>query len=135
MFCDPTPARRRLGQGGFRILVAHVYDRRCAVTGDHTLPVLEAAHIRPVAVCGLHQVASGLLLRFDIHALFRLWLCDCHTQPSFSREPPPARRIAQEGGVYYKAGPGRELWVPNEEECRPSREALEWHGDAVFMAR
>ncbi len=37
----------RLGQGGFRVVVMEGYGRRCAITGEKTLPVLEAAHIRP----------------------------------------------------------------------------------------
>jgi putative restriction endonuclease len=70
MFGESLPARRRLGQGGFRILVADTYQRHCAVTGERTLPVLEAAHIRPVTAGGLHEVGNGLLLRSDIHTLF-----------------------------------------------------------------
>ncbi len=41
--------RGRLGQGAFRVLVTDAYQRRCAVTGERTLPVLEAAHIKPYA--------------------------------------------------------------------------------------
>jgi putative restriction endonuclease len=37
-------ANVRLGQGSFRLLVTDSYERRCAVTGERTLPVLEAAH-------------------------------------------------------------------------------------------
>lgn len=37
MFSDPLLARRRLGQGAFRVLVTDTYDRRCAVTNEHTL--------------------------------------------------------------------------------------------------
>ena len=37
----------RLGQGLFRILVTDAYQRHCALTGERTLPVLEAAHIKP----------------------------------------------------------------------------------------
>ena len=32
----------RLGQGGFRISVIDAYNRRCAITGEKSLPVLEA---------------------------------------------------------------------------------------------
>ena len=42
--------RGRLGQGAFRVLVTDAYERRCAVTGEKTLPVLEAAHIKPYAL-------------------------------------------------------------------------------------
>src|SRR5207245_78783 len=34
------------------------------------LPVLHAAHIRPVSEGGRHLVTNGLLLRSDVHALF-----------------------------------------------------------------
>lgn len=60
MFSDPVLTRRRLGQGGFRILVTDTYDRQCAVTGEHTLPVLQAAHIKPVSQGGEHLVNNGL---------------------------------------------------------------------------
>lgn len=30
-----------------RVLVTEAYGRRCAVTGERTLPALEAAHIKP----------------------------------------------------------------------------------------
>ena len=36
--------RRRLGQGTFRSLVLDAYGRACAVTSEHSLPVLDAAH-------------------------------------------------------------------------------------------
>lgn len=43
----PHLIQPRLGQGAFRVLVTDLYDRRCAVTQERTLPALEAAHIRP----------------------------------------------------------------------------------------
>ena len=46
-FGAPQLIKPRLGQGAFRILVTDIYDRRCAVTRERTLPALEAAHIRP----------------------------------------------------------------------------------------
>jgi putative restriction endonuclease len=45
---EPTLVKPRLGQGAFRVVVADAYKRRCAITGESTLPVLEAAHIRPL---------------------------------------------------------------------------------------
>ena len=52
--------RGRLGQGAFRVLVTDAYERRCAVTGEKTLPVLEAAHIKPYALHDPHRVSNGL---------------------------------------------------------------------------
>jgi len=66
----PTLVYPRLGQGSFRVLVTDLYGRRCAVTGERTLPVLEAAHVRPVSAGGPHDPRNGLLLRSDLHTLF-----------------------------------------------------------------
>jgi putative restriction endonuclease len=46
-FGKPTTILPRLGQGSFRVLVTDLYERRCTITGEQTLPVLQAAHIRP----------------------------------------------------------------------------------------
>ncbi len=62
--------RARLGQGTFRVLVTDAYARRCAITGERTLPALEAAHIQSFAKSGPNVTANGLLLRSDLHKLF-----------------------------------------------------------------
>ena len=48
-FGAPGLVTPRLGQGSFRLLVTDAYRYRCAMTSERTLPVLEAAHIRPFA--------------------------------------------------------------------------------------
>ena len=60
----------RLGQGAFRVLVTDAYSRRCSITGEKTLPVLEAAHIKSYALSGPHALSNGILFRSDIHKLF-----------------------------------------------------------------
>lgn len=60
----------RLGQSSFRLLVTDAYKRRCSITGEHTLPVLEAAHIKPFSQSRSHEISNGLLLRSDFHKLF-----------------------------------------------------------------
>lgn len=57
-FGAPHLIRPRLGQGAFRVLVTDVYGRKCAVTGERTLPALEAAHIRPYAEGGRTKLAT-----------------------------------------------------------------------------
>lgn len=69
-FGTPVRVQPRLGQGAFRLLVTDTYQRRCAVTRERTLPALDAAHIRPYADGGTHEISNGLLLRRDIHSLF-----------------------------------------------------------------
>lgn len=58
--------RARLGQGAFQVLVGEAYQRRCAITGESTLPVLEAAHIRSYADGGPHRISNGMLLRLPV---------------------------------------------------------------------
>lgn len=65
-----TLSRIRIGQGVFRIMVTSAYDNACEITGDHTLPVLEAAHIKPFSLSGPHSVSDGTLARSDLHKLF-----------------------------------------------------------------
>lgn len=49
----------RLGQGSFRIAVMEAYNNGCAVTGEHSMPALETAHIRPWAQGGTHEISNG----------------------------------------------------------------------------
>ena len=46
-------------------MVTEAYQRRYAMTGERTLPVLQASHIKPYAESGPHRVDNGLLLRAD----------------------------------------------------------------------
>jgi putative restriction endonuclease len=124
--------RARLGQGAFRVLVTDAYQRRCAVTGERTLPVLEAAHIRPFAERGPHHVENGLLLRSDLHTLFdRGYL----TVTEELRVEVSARIREQfnNGREYYKHH-GQPLQVtPRAAAERPSRDLLRWHNEHCFL--
>lgn len=131
IFGEPTLFRPRLGQGAFRVAVTDAYGRRCAVTGEKTLPVLEAAHIRPVASGGRHEITNGLLFRSDIHTLFDRGYVTVTPDLRF-RVSPRLRRDWSNGREYY-ALEGREVEVPGKGGLRPDREGLEWHGDAVFL--
>lgn len=118
--------RARIGQGSFRVLVTDAYKRRCAMSGEKTLPVLEAAHSRAYSEQGPHETSNGLLLRADLHRLF-----DKHyltITPDFKIEV--SKRIHEEyenGKDYYKLH-GRDLAVlPDHSYELPSREHIEWH--------
>jgi len=65
----PQTVQPRLGHGTVRIAVTSAYGA-CAVSGEHSLPALEAAHVRPYADGGTHALPNGLLLRADIHRLY-----------------------------------------------------------------
>lgn len=124
--------RGRLGQGAFRVLVTEAYQRRCAVTGERTLPVLEAAHIQPFAEHGPHSVSNGLLLRSDLHTLFdRGYLTvteDLRVEVS--------KRIREEfenGREYYEHNGQPLLLVPGGAEERPSPAFLHWHNEHRYL--
>lgn len=123
--------RPRLGQGSFRILVTDAYDRRCAVTGERVLPVLQAAHIRPSAAGGEHRVDNGLLPRSDLHTLFdRGYLT---VTPELRLEV--SRRIREdfENGRHYCALHGEPVREPLGERQRPAAEFLRWHDEHAFL--
>ncbi|HET7787015.1 MAG TPA: HNH endonuclease [Myxococcales bacterium] len=127
----PQLVAPRLGQGTFRVLVTDVYQRRCAVTGERTLPVLEAAHIQPYAAGGRHSIRNGLLLRSDLHTLFdRGYLT---VTPEARVEV--SRRIREEfeNGREYYALQGHELRLPPRSESQPASELLRWHNENVFL--
>lgn len=125
--------RARLGQGAFRVLVIDSYERRCAVTGEKTLPVLEAAHIRPYAEQGPHAVRNGLLLRSDLHRLFDLGYVT--VTPELKLEVSSRLREEWHNGREYYAYHGRELsHVPRSADDRPGRAYLEWHNENRFRS-
>ena len=122
--------RPRLGQGTFRVAVTGAYAGACTVSGEHSLPVLEAAHIRPYGDEGTHDVANGLLLRADIHRLFDAGYVTVTPDRRFV----VSRRLAQEwenGKAYYEME-GREIRVPTRSADRPDPALLRWHNENVF---
>ena len=67
---EPQLIHPRLGQGAFRVLVTDIYNRRCAITHERTLPALEAAHIRPYGDGGEHEALQRTAASARIHSLF-----------------------------------------------------------------
>jgi putative restriction endonuclease len=130
MFGDSVPVRPRLGQGSFRVVVTDVYQRRCAITRERVLPVLEAAHIKPVKDGGRHETANGLLLRSDIHRLFDRGYVTVTPDHRF-RVSRQLKADFHNGQEYVRLA-GSELWLPHAADDRPDREFLEWHADTVF---
>lgn len=125
--------RGRLGQGAFRVLVTDAYLRRCAVTGEKTLPVLEAAHIKPCALTGPHSVTNGILLRSDLHKLFDLGYVTI--TPALRLEVSRRLKAEWENGREYYAYHGKELTCrPADSANLPAREYLQWHNENRFEA-
>jgi putative restriction endonuclease len=126
----PNLVAPRLGQGAFRVVVTDAYERRCAITGEKVLPVLDAAHIRPFAEQGPHRVQNGILLRSDLHTLFdRGYLT---VTPELQLEVSWRLREDFENGRNYHALRGRGLRAPQTPASRPAREFLVWHNENVY---
>jgi putative restriction endonuclease len=127
---EPVLVQPRLGQGSFRVLVTDAYERRCAISSERTLPVLEAAHIKPYSELGEHKVTNGILLRQDIHTLFDKGYLTI--TPDLKIEV--SRRIREEfenGRDYYKYN-GQPMRPPQSLMDRPSSEYLAWHNETVY---
>lgn len=123
--------QQRHGQGAWRILITDLYGRRCAVTGERALPVLEAAHIKPVSLGGQHQIGNGLLLRSDVHRLFDDGYVT--VTPDYSFEVSDALKEEFDDGETYRPFQSSPIWVPHDKRLRPSPELLEWHNAEVFQ--
>jgi putative restriction endonuclease len=127
---DPRLMQPRLGQATFRIVVLDAYARVCAVTEEHSLPALEAAHIRSYAHDGPHDVRNGLLLRADLHRLFDTGYIT--VTPDLRLEVGARLRDEYHNGRSYYPLHGARLQVPPAVPHRPEKEFLEWHNEHVF---
>lgn len=128
----PIEIRPRLGQGGFRLAVTDAYGRACAVTREHSLPVLEAAHIRPYGMGGSHEIQNGLLLRSDVHRLFDRGYVTVTPERRF-RVSRHLRDDFSNGRSYYPLD-GAEIALPATQVDWPSPELLSWHNEHKFRA-
>jgi HNH endonuclease len=129
-FGAPQLVQPRLGQGAFRVVVTDNYQRRCAVTGEKTLPALDAAHIRPYGEGGEHSPSNGLLLRRDIHSLFDAGYVT--VSPAMRFEVSSKIREEFENGRHYYALHGQPIATPKTLIHRPDAGALSWHNEHVY---
>jgi len=122
--------RPRLGQSTFRYALEQAYGR-CAVTGEHSLPALDAAHIVPYGDGGDHALENGLLLRADVHRLFDRGYVTVTGEYEFR----VSRRLREDydnGKVYYQHD-GRTIWTPGAPYPKPDPERLERHATERFL--
>lgn len=127
---EPRLVQPRLGQATFRIAVLDAYGRGCAVTDEHSLPALEASHIRPYAHEGPHEIRNGLLLRADLHRLFDTGYAT--VTPELRLEISARLREDYQNGRSYYPLQGAHLKVPTAAVHRPDKAFLEWHNQHVF---
>jgi putative restriction endonuclease len=124
--------RARLGQGTFRVMVTEAYHRSCSITGEKTLPVLQASHIKPFSKEGPNRTANGLLLRSDLHILFDRGYITI--APDYRVEV--SRKIKEEfnnGREYYPLHGKRLKNLPDSALDRPAMEFINWHNEEIYV--
>lgn len=121
----------RLGQGAFRVQLTDAYYRRCSVTGEKTLPALEAAHIKPYSESGPYYLSNGILLRADLHKLYDAGYLTF--TPDYRVEVSRKIKEKYENGRAYYAMHGKALKIlPSKEIDRPSKDFIEWHNNNIY---
>jgi len=127
---EPVLVRPRLGQGAFRVVVTDNYQRRCAISGERTLPALDAAHIRPFADGGSHEASNGILLRRDIHSLFDAGYVTISPEMKFE----VSGRIKEEfeNGRHYYALHGQAVAKPIDPKRQLEPSSLVWHNENCY---
>ena len=131
-FGSPQIILPRLGQGNFRIAVMEAYSRACAITHEHSLPALEAAHIKFFNKEGPNEVSNGILLRADFHKLFDKGYIT--VTPDYRLEVSPHLKLDYDNGKSYYPLHGSFLNIPKSPSEAPSKEFLQWHNEKVYRA-
>jgi putative restriction endonuclease len=121
----------RLGQGAFRVQLTDAYFRKCSISGEKTLPVLEAAHIKRFSDSGPNHLSNGILLRADLHKLYDsgyiTFTNDYRVEVS--------RKIKEEyenGKEYYRFHGNELLILPERIADRPNSNHIEWHNTNIY---
>jgi putative restriction endonuclease len=125
-----TTYRPLWGQGAFRVIVTDAYRRRCAVTQERVLPALEAAHIKPYAESGPHDLGNGILLRSDIHHLLDHGYVTI--SPDYHFEVSKCIKEDFDNGEEYNKLHGSNLYLPTNKIEYPNQEFINWHNEERF---
>lgn len=128
---DSILSKVRIGQGAFRAGVIDAYNKRCSISGEKTLPVLEAAHIKPYSMSGLNLISNGILLRSDMHKLFDAGYITI--TPDYKVEI--SHKIKEEfenGREYYQHHGKSLLYLPDNSFERPNPNFLIWHNEIRY---
>jgi len=127
----------REGQGAFRLRLLEAYQGACAITGEHTEPVLDAAHIQSYLGPRSNHPRNGIVMTKEFHTLFDRGLVTI--EPPSSGQPDYRIRVSRlirerwNNGKRYNEFDGAPLRsVPANPRLQPSPDALAWHGAHVF---
>ena len=121
----------RQGQGSFRVRVLDAYHRQCAVSHEHSLPVLEAAHIVEWSDTHTNDVTNGILLRADIHKLFDAGYVTIDPDGYRFVVSKRLKEDYDNGREYYQLH-GSQILLPEDSTAWPGVTALKRHNDSVY---
>ena len=108
----------REGQGAFRARLLDAYGRSCAITGEHTEPVLDAAHIQRYLGPRSNHLQNGMLMTKEFHTLFDLGYVT--VTPDYVVRVSPALSTDWHNGQRYYPNDGKPLVaVPKTSSLRP----------------
>ncbi len=127
----PVTIKIRQGQAAFRINVLRAYGRRCALTGETAISVLEAAHLREFASQGPHRVENGMLLRVDIHRLYDAGYFTFDEGWRVIQSPRLATDFPQSN--YCELLQDKEIRLPNRKSHSPNASYVAWHRENRFL--
>jgi putative restriction endonuclease len=121
----------RQGQGTFRVEVTDAYHRQCAVSREHSLPVLEAAHIIEWSDTHTNDVTNGILLRADIHKLFDAGYVTIDPDGYRFVVSKRLKEDYDNGKEYYQLH-GSRILLPEDPNAWPGRDVLAERNSEVF---
>jgi putative restriction endonuclease len=124
---------RALRNQVFRRIVLRAYDERCALTGLKLIngggrAEVEAAHIKPVEMCGPDIITNGIALSGTAHWMFDHGLISLTDDLEIlvSRQVNDVESIR---GFISKSG---RAFPPHQERDRPHPAFLRWHRENCF---
>ena len=121
----------RLGQGAFRVNLTDAYHRKCAISGEKTLPVLEAAHIKRYSESGPNYTSNGILIRADLHKLFDAGYITL-TKNLKIEVSKRIREKFENGKDYYKYHGQSLNHLPSKKVNQPDSGYIEWHNQHIY---
>lgn len=116
---------KREKQDQFRDKIKTIYKEKCAITGESTDEVLQAAHIQPYINQKSHHPQNGIYLRADIHHLFDKLLISIDKNYNIL----VSNSI---DSTYYQQYSGKQICLPENIRYYPSEIALAKHREKFF---